>query len=277
AVGAALAVSRNLEEHGVTDKSIHERLLRDALFGDEQQRKEAVLRSRDAARVENLALSSSESSGSSATFSIQLSTQNLSALQRYTALRLSVQSEPSVYGSAFAPHRTYPAPQAPYWWISDSRDLESNNSPIRWSIYRGLARLSVPDFLETTGQSQQLNSVNRDIDTARKKSKVWFAAAGLGASALTGSLAAMASAQDYDTYVSWNRLALGGAAISGLGLLAASFPATEAAHLNRFPETVMNIEEAQQLVEAHNSSLREELDLTADQVLVVELGANPLQ
>ena len=126
-----------------------------------------------------------------------------------------------------------------------------------WGVYRGPQRLSAPDFLHLAQAAERRDALVADIKRLRRKSKVWYGVAGAGVAGVVAGLVGMASANNVDTYRTYNQVSLAGTLVTIGGLFGASFPASKASRLYKYPGASMSSDEANDLAHGANEQLRQ--------------------
>ena len=161
------------------------------------------------------------------------------ALRTYKSQRLQVRAETEYRGSSVATFTSmsygYPRGMGTGVVVTD------NISTFRtWGVYRGPQRLSAPDFLHLAQAAERRDALVADIKRLRRKSKVWYGVAGAGVAGVVAGLVGMASANNVDTYRTYNQVSLAGTLVTIGGLFGASFPASKASRLYKYPGASMS-------------------------------------
>lgn len=205
--------------------------------------------------------------------------EQLAALRRYRDERLQVRAETEIHGGstmvvggwwggAWRPgpygrwHYGFGFPGAV---IAEPPTLER-----AWGVYRGPQRLTVPELLQVTGQTDLARDLDRDIRRARTASTLWFGLAGVGVASAVAGMVGLSVADDREEALLYNQVVLGGAGAAATGLFVGSFPASKASRLTHDVPRTMTLQEAQALVAQRNEALRNELGLTPGDVWQIE-------
>ena len=202
----------------------------------------------------------------------QLTPERLMALRTYKSQRLQVRAETEYRGSSVATFTSmsygYPRGMGTGVVVTD------NISTFRtWGVYRGPQRLSAPDFLHLAQAAERRDALVADIKRLRRKSKVWYGVAGAGVAGVVAGLVGMASANNVDTYRTYNQVSLAGTLVTIGGLFGASFPASKASRLYKYPGASMSSDEANDLAHGANEQLRQELEIAPNEAWLLDLGA----
>jgi len=199
----------------------------------------------------------------------QRSEETLKALRRYRRERISVHPEIEIRGGNTSM-------QPSFGWNTSSLAFGTTiTEPVTttqtWGVYQGAQRLDVPMFLSEVGALDLRYQVQRDIQQATRRSRLWFSVAGLGmAGVVTGSLGAYHSPRWSQQEAQFTTLTLNSIGATVAGLFAGSFPSARAERLRRYPSASVGIREAEILADEHNERLRKELGLTAEDVWEIE-------
>ena len=202
----------------------------------------------------------------------QLTPERLMALRTYKSQRLQVRAETEYRGSSVATFSSmsYGYPQG----MGTGVVVTDNISTFRtWGVYRGPQRLSAPDFLHLAQAAERRDALVADIKRLRRKSKVWYGVAGAGVAGVVAGLVGMASANNVDTYRTYNMVSLSGTLVTIGGLFGASFPASKASRLYKYPGASMSSDEANDLAHGANEQLRQELEIAPNEAWLLDLGA----
>jgi len=202
----------------------------------------------------------------------QLTVERLMALRTYKAKRLQVRAETEYRGSSVATFTSmsYGHPAG----LGSGVVVTDNISTFRtWGVYRGPQRLSTPDFLHLAAATKRRDALVADIRRLRKKSRAWYITAGVGVAGVVAGLVGMATAENVQTYRTYNMVSLSGTVFTIGGLFGASFPAAKAGRLYKYPGATLNSDEANDLAHAANEKLRQELDIAPNEAWLLDLGA----
>ncbi len=202
----------------------------------------------------------------------QLTVERLMALRTYKSKRLQVRAETEYRGSSVATFTSmsYGHPSG----VGSGVVVTDNISTFRtWGVYRGPQRLSTPDFLHIAEATKRRDALVADIRRLRKKSRAWYATAGVGVAGVVAGLVGMATADNVNTYRTYNMVSLSGTVFTISGLFGASFPAAKAGRLYKYPGATLSSDEANDLAHAANEKLRQELDIAPNEAWLLDLGA----
>lgn len=205
--------------------------------------------------------------------------EQLAALRRYRDERLQVRAETEIrpgssmvvggwWGGAWRPgpygrwHYGFGFPGA---LITEPPTVERV-----WGVYRGPQRLTVPELLQVTGQTDRARELDRDIGRARTASTFWFTVAGAGVASAVVGMVGLSVADERGEALLYNQVVLGGAGAAATGLIVGSFPASKVSRLTHDVPRTMTLQEAQALVAQRNEALRNELGLTPNDVWQIE-------
>lgn len=141
-----------------------------------------------------------------------------------------------------------------------------------WGVYRGHERLAPAELLRTTGETFRADDIERRIERDHRKSRRWMMLAGMGAASVAAGVVQYDRAQDLPQQVLAHQLTFGGIGVGLTGLMGASFPASRATRLERYPSAVMDRTDAQVMVERHNKATAQRLGLTEEDLLLIELA-----
>lgn len=196
----------------------------------------------------------------------------LHALRAYKSQRLLVREEAELRGgSAFAfGSGGYMRGPGFGYGVSGPVLVEAPTVFRTWGVYQGSERLSVPQFLAASGETEKKQQMQGTLNTLNRRGKVWSAVAVVGAAGLVAGIAGMGLAENRHDYGTWNRVTLGSSGGLALGLVGGSFPRGKTHALVRYPSASMTGTEAQTLVDRHNDALREELGLSPADVWALE-------
>ena len=201
-----------------------------------------------------------------------LTPERLMALRTYKSQRLQVRAETEYRGSSVATFTSmsYGYPQG----VGTGVVVTDNLSTFRtWGVYRGPQRLSTPDFLQLAGATQQRDDVVREINRLQRTAKGWYVVAGTGVAGVLTGLIGMATAEEMNTYGTFNLVSLGGTIVTIGGLFGASFPGSKAQRLYKYPGNTLSSDEANDLAYAANERLRQELEIAPNEAWLLDLGA----
>ena len=139
-------------------------------------------------------------------------------------------------------------------------------------IYKGTVRMDVPTFLGEVGQSDLQHSLQQDILRANRYTTVWNVVTGIGVTGLVVGSVGMSAAWEARSpeYGSYYTMASTGLLTTITGLIGSSITSSKSVRLRRYPSASMGINEAEQLADAHNEQLRQDLGLSAEDVWSIE-------
>ncbi len=201
-----------------------------------------------------------------------LTPERLMALRTYKSQRLQVRAETEYRGSSVATFTSmsYGYPHG----VGSGVVVTDNISTFRtWGVYRGPQRLSTTDFLHLVGANEKRDALVDEIKHLQKTAKGWYAVAGAGVAGVLTGLVGMATADDVETYGTFNMVSLGGTIVTIGGLFGASFPGSKAQRLYKYPGSKMSSDEANDLAHAANERLRQELKIEPNEAWLLDLGA----
>ena len=201
-----------------------------------------------------------------------LTPERLMALRTYKSQRLQVRAETEYRGSSVATFTSmsYGYPHG----LGTGVVVTDNISTFRtWGVYRGPQRLSTPDFFQLAGAEEQRNEVVAEIHQLQRNAKGWYAVAGTGVAGVLTGLIGMATAEEIETYGTFNLVSLAGTIVTIGGLFGASFPGSKAQRLYKYPGSTLSSDEANDLAHAANERLRQELEIAPNEAWLLDLGA----
>jgi|GEM_PF-4827581 len=141
-----------------------------------------------------------------------------------------------------------------------------------WGVYRGDDRIGPSEFLRETGETFRADDLDRRVERDRRKARRWMLVAGVGAASLAAGVVQYDRATTLPEELLAHQLTFGGLGVGMTGLMAASFPASRATRLERYPSAAMNRDDAEKMVERHNKALQQRLGLTEEDVLLIDLA-----
>lgn len=210
-----------------------------------------------------------------------LTAERLAALRRYRAEHLSLRSETDlrgggttvVSGVTVGGYRTGPFGGVGYGWTVPGMVISEPPETVRgWGVYQGPQRLTVPELLAATGETQRAKDLSARIHKAETAKSVWMGVAGVGAAGLVTGLFGLMLSDDDGQALTWSRVAMAGTGVTLTGVFGGAFPAAKAGRLtHEVPET-LTLPETQALVDQQNEALRGELGLTPEEVWQMESG-----
>lgn len=204
-----------------------------------------------------------------------LTADKLSALRAYQAQRLVVRDEVELVGGGATMVGGWGYPYGRYGYMHPTVVVQEPTEIMRvWGIYRGRERLSTPRFLDLAGQADLHTAVQADIRKARRSGTAWFSVAGVGLAGILGGMVGLELATTEDQARVANRVVLAGTGFATGGLLIGSFPRAKASRLSRYPSITLSADQANELADAHNAELRDDLGLSPAEVWDIELGGD---
>lgn len=208
----------------------------------------------------------------------QLTPEKLANVREYQRRRVVVRQETEIRGGGTS---VVSSPWANPYSITPSQVVQDPIYTVQgWGIYQGSRRLSVPDYLGVIGSDQMKHYLEDDILRLQRTSKALYAFGGVGVAATVVGVIGMNTAQqqqDSDLWLIFFATAGGGVATMLTGFIGGSIPSAKATRIEQEPEYTFTPEQVREGVDGYNDGLRQELDLTPDEVLLIEAagaGAN---
>ncbi len=189
-------------------------------------------------------------------------------LRTYQRQRLRIRDETELRGGTSGMASPIPGPLSP----SSVVVVDSFYAVPTWGAYRGTERLSPAAFLRETGETFRADDLERRVERDRRKARRWMILAGTGAAGLTAGVVTYDRADDLAGQLIGQQLTFGGLALGTTGLVGASFPASRATRLTHYPSAVMDRADAQAMADRHNRALQQELGLSPQDLLLIELA-----
>ena len=189
-------------------------------------------------------------------------------IRAYQSQRLNIRDETELRGGSSGLASPLPGPMS----STNVIVVDSFYAVPTWGAYRGAERLSPADFLRETGESFRADDLDRRVERDRRKARRWMILAGTGAAGLTAGVVTYDRADDLAGQLIGQQLTFGGLAMGTTGLVAASFPASRATRLTHYPSAVMKRADAEDMARRHNRALQQELGLTPEDILLIELS-----
>ena len=117
----------------------------------------------------------------------------------------------------------------------------------------------------------------QDILRANRYTTVWNVVTGVGVTSLLVGSVGMSAAWDARStdYYTYSNLATSGLLTTITGLIGSSITSSKSVRLRRYPSSTLGISETEQLADAHNEQLRQDLGLSAEDVWDIESQARP--
>lgn len=206
---------------------------------------------------------------------LTLSPEKLRALREYRERSLSVQGETELSGGGY--HAVgMGSPLGRGMWMDSWIVADPIVATRGWGVYQGPQRLNVPTFLGAAGQPERKAKLEADIAKRRRNGHIWMGVAGLGGAAIVTGVVGMGQSETLNGLKTWNNVTFAGTGLTITGLIGGSVPTAKASRLQRSPEASMSVAEAHKLVDHHNEALRTELQLSPEEVWLVEGGGAPM-
>lgn len=203
------------------------------------------------------------------------SAERLSALRQYQRQRLSINPEIQVYGGGT---RVYSGVGFGFGFPGFGTGVVVTD-PIQTAkthgAYQGAQWLSVPNFLAEVGASNLQRQVIADIETAQRRSRLFYIAAGAGVAGLVLGSYGARTARSAEEYYLYSSMILPSLGVTVGGLLGGAVPAARAERLRRYPIDSIGIVRAQELADEHNEALRQSLGLHPEDVWEIESAEPP--
>jgi hypothetical protein len=203
------------------------------------------------------------------------SAERLNALRQYQRQRLSINPEIQLYGGGT---RVYSSVGFGFGFPGFGTGVVVTD-PIQTArthgAYQGAQWLTVPDFLAEAGASNLQRQLNTDIETAQRRSRLFYLAAGVGVAGLVASSYGARTARSAEQYYFYGNMVLPSLGVTVGGLLAGAIPAAQAERLRRYPTESIGIDQAQELADGHNEELRQSLGLQPEDVWQLEAAEPP--
>lgn len=209
---------------------------------------------------------------------VHLTPEKLANVREYQRRRLVVRQETEIRGGGTS---VVSSPWANPYSITPTQVVQDPIYTVQgWGIYQGSRRLSVPDYLGVIGSHQMQQYLEDDILRLQRTSKALYAFGGMGVAATVVGVIGMNAARqqnDSDLWLIFFATAGGGVATMLTGFIGGSIPASKATRIEQEPEYTFTPEQVREGIDGYNDGLRQELDLSPDEVLLIEAagaGAN---
>jgi hypothetical protein len=203
----------------------------------------------------------------------------LPAYRQYKAQHLEIRSERIQRGGGYTIFHNYS--QNPYGsrWNWGTTQVVPNPISVShsWGIYQDFRRLSVPEYLEITGEEDRANALRADILGLQRRAQRRNTAGLTGLGITLGSVAVAAWSDDPNVMSAANTSALGGSLLMITGLITSSFPRAKAESLHHSFSASLGPSETRTEVDAFNEALRVGLDLRPRDVISIEEGGRSRQ
>lgn len=213
-----------------------------------------------------------------------LTAEHLSALRKYSAQHLTLRTETDLRGGGttyvggvtVGGYRAGPFGGVGWGWSVPGVVVTEPPETVRgWGVYQGPQRLTVPELLRAAGETQRAEDLEASIHKADTAAHIWTGVAAVGLAGLITGSVGLATTDNADQALLWNRVALAGTGLTITGLLGGSLPASKAGRLTHQVPASLTLPETQALVEKQNEALRGELGLSPEEVWQMESGAAP--
>lgn len=139
-----------------------------------------------------------------------------------------------------------------------------------WGIYQGHTRLTVPEYLDRTGQVDLALALNADIERSRWQARALYGAGGVGVAATLVGLIGAQTTNDPTEFMWYRRASAAGSITAIAGFIGGSVPSARAQRLENDPSYRFTPEQVQPHLDRANESLRQELDLSPQHVLQLQ-------
>lgn len=196
------------------------------------------------------------------------SAERLQALRQYRRERLTINPEVEVSGGGTRVYSGFG------WggpgWGGGMVVTDPVITTRTWGTYQGSSRLSVPQFLQVTGQDALSTELSNQIASNDRRSRTFYTVAGVGVAGLLVGTFGARTATNGLQFQQYNSLILPSLGLTVGGVFMGSFPAARAERLRRYPSESLGIDTAQQLADEHNDRLRESLGLSPEDVWDIE-------
>ncbi len=197
-----------------------------------------------------------------------LTAERAERIRKYQGQRLTIRDETELRGAPSGMNPPLPGPlSSPSVVVVDSFYAVPT-----WGVYQGSVRISPAAFFRETGETFRADDLDRRVARDRRKARRWMMLAGAGAATLTAGVVQYDRADQLSEELIAQQLTFGGLAMGTTGLVVASFPASRATRLTHYPSAVMDRDDAQSMVERHNRAVQQELGLTEEDLLLIELA-----
>ncbi len=190
---------------------------------------------------------------------------NAKAMRDYRARHLRVKSET---------HRergdtVVVSNPGPYRGWSTTVIQQPDSVEYSWAVYQDFIRLTVPDFLEIAGRSQEAIEMKERIDLLERKSRKGTMTGLTGMAITLGGMMALSSDPQSQPA---SLTTLGGVLVMTGGFLAGGIPRARAHRLQYTYPATLTPQETRSLVDTHNEKLQQELRLPIHDAIMLESG-----
>ncbi|HJN74170.1 MAG TPA: hypothetical protein QGF58_09585 [Myxococcota bacterium] len=209
---------------------------------------------------------------------VQLTPEKLTNVREYQRRRIMIRQETEIRGGGTS---VVSSPWANPYSVTPSQVVQDPIYTVQgWGIYQGSRRLSVPEYLGVIDSAQMQQYLEDDILRLNRTSKALYAFGGLGVAATVVGVIGMNAARqqnDSDLWLIFFATAGGGVATMLTGFVGGSIPASKATRVEQDPEYTFTPEQVREGIDGYNDELRQELELSPEEVLLIEAagsGAN---
>ena len=158
----------------------------------------------------------------------------------------------------------------PYWgWSTTEVVQQPDRVQHGWAVYQDFIRLSVPDFLDIAGRSEDAAQMKNEIGSLETKAKNRRLVGISGVAISLGSMVAL-SMDPQNTAASI--AGLSGAITLVAGFLSSSIPSVRSQLLQGTYPTTLSPQETRSMVDDYNQKLQEELRLGTHDAIMLESG-----
>ena len=197
-----------------------------------------------------------------------LTAEKLGSVREYQRQRLVVRQETELRGGGTS---VVSSPWANPYSMTPSQVVQDPIYAVQgWGIYQGSRRLSVPEYLGVIGSDQMKEFLEQDIVRLQATSKGLYAFGGLGVAATVVGIVGMNNSQTPEQRLIFFTAAGGGVVAMLTGFIGGSVPAAKANQIKNDPEYTFTPEQVQDGVDTYNEQLRADLDLSSEEVLLIE-------
>lgn len=197
-----------------------------------------------------------------------LTAEKLGSVREYQRQRLVVRQETELRGGGTS---VVSSPWANPYSMTPSQVVQDPIYAVQgWGIYQGSRRLTVPEYLGVIGSDQMKEFLEQDIVRLNATSKGLYAFGGLGVAATVVGIVGMNNSQTPEQRLIFFAAAGGGVVAMLTGFIGGSVPAAKATQIESDPEYTFTPEQVQEGVDTYNEQLRSGLELSSEEVLLIE-------
>jgi hypothetical protein len=198
----------------------------------------------------------------------QLDSAKLSSIREYQRRRLQIREETELRGGGSS---VVSSPYSNPYTLGSSQVVTDPIYTVRsWGIYQGARRLTVPQYLNTIGSYEMQDYLEQDIRKLEATSKALYGLGAAGVLATVVGVVGVRNARDADQEIIFLATAAGGVGAMLGGFIGGSIPASKATRIETEPEFTFTPEQVRGDIDEHNDGLRKELDLSVQEVLLIE-------